>query len=135
MTFSEIFQGKMYGVLSWQKFDGVWDHLRANPSGWYVWQCDQPQPTEPMSKAELTTFLVQSETFLRKQDRAKRCGFVYLDDPESPTFLKIFHPRKMGSGCGCSGEPVLPYWTISKVAPAPFVSQQEVVCEREEIAH
>lgn len=123
MSFFDIFQGKMYGVLSWQKFDALWRHLGDNRQGWYVWKCDEDMPTQTMSADEFAQFLQDSEMFLRKQDRAKRCGFVYVDDVEAPQFLKVFHPRKMGSGCGCSSQPVLPYWTISQIAPAPFVSR------------
>ena len=125
MTFRDIYFGKFYGVLMWKQFDAHWSWLNDHLDGWYVWQCDQDQPTKPLDASAFKAFLVEAKEFVRLQDSAKQCGFMYIDAPSEPTFLKVFDPKRMGSACGCSGEPILPRWTISKLAPCPLTAQQD----------
>ena len=118
MTFQEKFHGKLYGVLMWKQFNAHWAWLAENPTGWFVWQSDDERPEKPMPENDFLDFLVEAETFLRKQDSAKQCGFMYIDAPSEPELLKVFDPKRMGSACGCSGKAILPRWTISRMAPS-----------------
>ncbi len=117
MTFETKFNGKLYGVLMWKQFDAHWAWLNDNPKGWFVWQNGEAAPSEPMSEHAFRNFLTETEIFLRKQDSAKQCGFMYIDAPSEPTLLKVFDPRRMGSACGCSGKVIMPRWTISSMKP------------------
>ncbi|HHI82904.1 MAG TPA: hypothetical protein ENJ99_07090 [Rhizobiales bacterium] len=116
-SFKELFNSKMYGVLSWKQFDAHWARLAANPDGWYVWECAGELPDAPLSAADFTTFLDETKAFLEKQDTSGHLGFMYANDPQDAAFFKIFHPKRMGSSCGCSSVAILPAWTISRVKP------------------
>ena len=118
MTFETKFNGKLYGVLMWKQFDAHWAWLKENPSGWFVWQNGEAMPNQPMTEDTFGDFLCEAEAFLRKQDSAKLCGFMYIDAPNEPELLKVFDPKRMGSACGCSGKTIMPRWTISRMAPS-----------------
>ncbi len=123
-AFRDQYFGKFYGVLLYKQFDRHWDWLHDNPNDWFVWACEEDQPTAPMDPSTFKVFLNDAEEFVRQQDSAKQCGFMYIDAPSEPTLLKVFDPKRMGSACGCSGEPILPRWTISKMPPCPLTSAQ-----------
>ncbi len=116
-TYDEIFGGKLSGILQWPQFEAIWAALAARPQGWYVRDFRSRElPGAPMPPEDFLAFLKTTEEFLRKRHREDYCGFLYVDDKENPTFLKIFDPRKMGSACGCGGA-VSPRWTISSMPP------------------
>lgn len=115
--FSDTFNGKFYGVLNWAKVDEHWARLRANNKGWYVWQTGEQPPQEPLTGEAMSSFLDEAYGFLKTQDRMDRAGFMYVDEPDSPQFIKVFDPRNMGAACAASAGPVLPYWVISRMKP------------------
>jgi len=123
-NFRDLYFGKFYGVLMWKQFDAHWAWLNDNPNDWYVWDCLDEQPKTPLPPKQFKAFLVEAEEFVRQQDSAKQCGFMYIDAPSAPTLLKVFDPKRMGSACGCSGEPILPRWTISKMKPCSLTAHQ-----------
>jgi len=115
--YEAAFSGRLKGVLQWPQFERLWRRLRANPQGWYVRNfAGRHVPESPMKPEAFEVFLDETEKFLRKRHREDYCGFIYLDDLENPTFIKVFDPRNMGSACGCGGE-VKPRWTISRMPP------------------
>jgi len=117
-SFEALYHGYLKGLLQWQQFDTLWAHLRANADGWFVRDFSGTDiPEAPMRAEEFRTFLDEAEAFLRRRHRENYCGFIYLDDLENPTFIKVFDPRKMGTSCSCSTEPVPPRWTISRQKP------------------
>ncbi len=116
-SYAALFDGQLKGLLHWRQFDDLWSHLRARPEGWYVRDFPSKQlPHAPMSAEDFLAFLDEAEAFLRKRHKEDYCGFIYADDLQNPTFIKVFDPRKMGSACGCGG-PVAPRWTISRQVP------------------
>jgi hypothetical protein len=62
-------------------------------------------------------FISEADELLRRDHDEDYCGVVYVDDPASPTFVKIYDPNYLGSSCGSSGLRVLPGWTLSLVPP------------------
>ena len=107
----------MKGLLQWSQFEALWAALRAEPQGWFVRDFKaRAIPDAPLPPEDFLRFLDEAEVFLRKRHREEYCGFLYLDDVESPSFIKVFDPRKMGSACGCGGA-VKPRWTISRMMP------------------
>ena len=117
-SFEALYHGYLKGLLQWRQFDELWAHLRANPEGWYVRDFSGKDiPDAPMSAEDFHAFLDEAEAFLRRRHREDYCGFIYLDDIENPTFIKVFDPRKMGSSCSCGTEPAPPRWTISRQKP------------------
>ena len=120
--YRDSFSGKFSGIIPWTKFDELWGQLKADPEGWYVYQPDSEDmpPESVLGKIDFLAFLDEAEAFLHEQQYADYCGAVYVDNLEQPRFIKIFHPRKMGSGCSIGGDNhtvILPWWTISRVQP------------------
>ena len=117
-SFDALYHGYLKGLLQWRQFDDLWTHLRAHPEGWYVRDFSSKKiPDAPMGAEDFRAFLDEAETFLRRRHREDYCGFIYLDDIENPTFIKVFDPRKMGSACSCSTQATPPRWTISRLPP------------------
>ncbi|GEM_PF-2801762 len=115
--YDALFKGSLRGLLQWAQFEALWARLRAAPDGWYVRDFKaRGIPEQPLSSQAFLQFLDEAEDFLRKRHREEYCGFIYLDDLEHPSFIKVFDPRKMGSACGCGGA-VQPRWTISRQLP------------------
>ncbi len=116
-SYEAAFHGSLKGLLQWPQFERLWQHLRDNPEGWYVRNLTSRQaPGSPMEREAFLAFLDEAEKFLRSRHHEDFCGFIYLDDMEHPTFIKVFDPRRMGSACGCGGA-VSPRWTISRMPP------------------
>ena len=117
-SFEALYRGSLKGLLQWRQFDDLWLRLRAEPEGWYVRDFSSRNiPDSPLTREAFLAFLDEAEAFLRRRHREDYCGFIYLDDVENPTFIKVFDPRKMGTSCSCSTEPVPPRWTISRQKP------------------
>jgi len=122
-----LFSGRLYGILQWDRFARIWDHLRNDPEGWYVRDFGRSAlPDAPMPGAEFLAWLEETEDFLRRRHREEYCGFLYVDDQEAPSFLKIYDPRKMGTSCGCSGA-IRPRWTVSRMRPV--AGEEETAAE------
>ncbi len=112
-----LFSGRLYGILQWDRFARIWQYLQDDPEGWYVRDFRKSAlPGSPMPADEFRAWLAETEDFLRRRHREDYCGFLYVDDQEAPSFLKIFDPRKMGTSCGCSGG-IEPRWTVSRMPP------------------
>ncbi len=116
--YQALFSGRLYGILQWDRFGRIWRYLEDEPEGWYVRDFRKAAlPESPMPADAFRVWLAETENFLRRRHREDYCGFLYVDDQEAPTFLKIFDPRKMGTSCGCSGG-IEPRWTVSRMPPA-----------------
>ncbi len=112
-----LFSGRLYGILQWDRFDSIWRYLMDQPEGWYVRDFKKAElPGSPLPADEFRAWLAETENFLRRRHREDYCGFLYVDDQDAPSFLKIFDPRKMGTSCGCSGG-IEPRWTVSRMPP------------------
>ena len=118
LSFNTIFHGKMYGILTKGQLEKQWRYLRDNHHDWYVWTCEEDVPDTTMAGDDFLAFVDEAERFVLARDTARVYGFMYTNRPESPELVKVFDPKRMGSACGCSGEPVLPKWTISRMPPA-----------------
>ena len=117
-SFEALYRGHLKGLLQWRQFDELWARLRARPEGWFVRDFSRRDiPGEPLSAEEFLAFLDETEAFLRRRHREDYCGFIYLDDIENPSLIKVFDPRKMGTSCSCGTDPVPPRWTISRLKP------------------
>lgn len=111
----------MKGVLRWPQFDTIWQNLNVD-NQWYLYEIGADVPLQPISAEDLTSSIQEIDTFLHKEHDADYCGVVYADDLESPSLLKIYHPRKMGASCGSSGSTVLPKWTLSTMRPIDLLA-------------
>lgn len=117
--FHREFKGTFYGVLRWEQLDELWERLRADAAGgWYVYAVGETPPVVAAKADEVLRFVDEVDVLLRKEHEEDYCGIVYVDDPSSPSFVKIFDPNNLGVSCGYSDNPPLPGWILSKLPPA-----------------
>ncbi len=117
--FVAAFRGSFAGILRWPQLDALWETLRQQADdGWYIYAVGEPPPGEPASKAQLENFIQEIDALLRKEHDEDYCGIVYVDDPKSPSFIKIFDPDNLGVSCGFSEAPPLPGWILSRIPPS-----------------
>jgi len=121
----QAFQGSFCGLLQWDDMSMLWENLKTSSEGWYVFDTLRAPPLNPVTSSDLAEILDEIEKFTHKRHRYDYCGFMYVDDRQSPTFIKIFDPRKMGSSCGCSGELILPRWILSRIRPDALPEPEE----------
>ncbi|WJW75150.1 hypothetical protein QVG61_11745 [Thiohalobacter sp. IOR34] len=112
------FRGSFYGVLRWPQLDALWDSLRSDAEGWYIYAVGEPPPERPADAERLLRFIEEIDALLRREHEEDYCGIVYTDAFETPTFIKIFDPNNLGVSCGFSDNPPLPGWVLSKMKPA-----------------
>lgn len=116
------FRGPFNGLLKWHDMDVLWEFLKTSPEGWYVFDMLEAPPTHTTPGAELLIFLSESRQFLCKRHRADYCGLIYVDNNDTPEFIKIFDPKNMGTACGCSDKIILPRWTLTRIRPDAIVT-------------
>ena len=116
--FRHEFKGTFYGVLRWEHLDELWERLRADAAGdWYVYAVGEPPPEATVGADDILRFVEEVDALLHKEHEEDYCGIVYVDDPASPSFVKIFDPNNLGVSCGYSDNPPLPGWILSKLPP------------------
>ncbi len=117
-TFLEAFRGGFTGILRWPQLDALWERVRSSADeGWYVYSVGETPPEAPASAEALDRFLTEVDALLRREHDEDYCGIVYVDDPQSPSFVKIFDPNNLGVSCGYSDNPPLPGWILSRIPP------------------
>jgi len=116
--FYTAFRGTFSGVLRWEQLDGLWERLRAGAdNGWYLYAIGEPPPEAPVERDALLRFIEEVDVLLRREHGEDYCGIVYVDDMQTPTFVKIFDPNNLGVSCGYSDNPPLPGWILSRLPP------------------
>ncbi len=122
--FRTAFKGSFSGILRWEQLDRFWQHLRADAAGdWYLYAVGEVPPTVTVNSDEVLRFIDEIDVLLRKEHGEDYCGVVYVDDAESPSFVKIFDPNNLGVSCGYSDNPPLPGWILSKLQPVDLQVQ------------
>ncbi len=122
--FRDAFRGSFSGVLRWEQLDELWQLLRADAaSDWYLYAVGEAPPEVTVSTEAVLRFIDEIDILLRKEHEEDYCGVVYVDDKESPSFVKIFDPSNLGVSCGYSDNPPLPGWTLSKLQPVDLQAQ------------
>ncbi len=117
-AFQQAFRGTFSGVLRWEQLDELWARLRADADGWYLYAIGEPPPAETVDETVLLRFIEEIDVLLRREHQEDYCGIVYVDDAQSPTFVKIFDPNNLGVSCGYSDNPPLPGWILSRLPPS-----------------
>ena len=111
------FKGSFKGVLRWEQLDTLWERVKADNNGWFIYAVGETPPTEPVSNKKLQDFITEIDALLHKEHEEDYCGIVYADDHKKPRFIKIFDPNNLGTSCGTSTTPPLPSWILSKIQP------------------
>ena len=114
----EQFRGSFVNMLRWPQLDALWETIQQNAdAGWYAYAIGETPPENALNADQLNYFILEINELLRKEHEEDYCGIVYVDNPGSPTFIKIYDPNNLGVVCGYSDNPPLPGWTLSLVKP------------------
>lgn len=118
-TFETKLNGMLYGLMRWSD----WDQLRTALSGapeksWYAYAVGTELPVEPMRPVALAVLLNEIDDLLRRDHAESYLGIVYVDDPVTPSLIKIFDPNQLGATCGSIGHKVPPGWVLSLDPPS-----------------
>ena len=115
VSFLSRFRGTFTSTLRWNQLDSLWTSLLSDAAAcWYLYDLDEAPPAEA---AAVQSFVTELDALLRRERREDDCGIVYADDLRAPTFIKVYHPRRLGVACGFSDQPPLPGWIISLMPP------------------
>ena len=121
--FLDAFRGNFTSVMRWHQLDEFWASLKNQvDDAWYVYAVGETPPEIPMSKSNVLEFIDEIDGLLRKEHDEDYCGIVYIDNKETPTYIKIFDPNNLGVSCGFSEKPPLPGWILSKIKPIELES-------------
>jgi hypothetical protein len=117
MEFLTAFSGGFTSALRWPQLDALWEKVRAEPEGWYLYAVGEAPPEAPADREQLVQFITEIDALLRREHDEDYCGIVYADEPTAPSMIKIYDPNNLGVGCGFSDNPPLPGWVLSRLAP------------------
>lgn len=124
--FDALFDGRLFSILSWTQLDVFWRKLDPG-AGWFLYAVGQERPSTPAEAHQVTAFVQQLDSLLRKEHPEDYCGIVYTDDVDDPRLIKVYDPHNLGSVCGTMGkERVLPGWVISRVPPSDLTPSHAV---------
>ncbi len=117
--FWRAYQGRATGLLHWQDVDALWPLLATCPEGWYVYNLEGPPPDTTLAAAEFIAFLPRAEALVNTRRDRSHSGAIYIDNRETPAFIKIFDPANMGTSCGGDHDMIFPHYLLSKLKPEP----------------
>lgn len=118
ISFIDVYRGAFSGILRWPQLDELWETLRQQTEKqWYIYAIGETPPEQPGNHGQLNTFIEEIDKLLRSEHKEDYCGIVYVDNRQTPTFVKIYDPNNLGVVCGFSDNPPLPGWILSIEKP------------------
>ncbi len=117
--FLQSYRGYFRNLLKWQELDTLWEQLLGDSEkAWYIYAIGEVPPETPADRSQFERFIKEIDQLLRDEHKEDYCGIVYVDNVESPSFIKIYDPNNLGSVCGPGfGPPPLPGWVLSLLPP------------------
>ncbi len=116
--YMQAYSGRLVALRQWRDLEDFWQVLLADDQAqWFVYAVGEPPPQHPVDSAQLKMIVAELDTLLHVDHDEDYCGIVYVDNRQSPSFVKIYDPNNLGSVCGSSGTITLPGWTISQTRP------------------
>ena len=117
-AYLNAFKGNFTSTMRWHDLDSFWETLKSYADDqWYIYAVGEEPPDDTVNKQYLLSFVDNVDELLRKEHDEDYCGIVYVDNKESPEFIKIFDPNNLGVSCGFSENPPLPGWILSRIQP------------------
>lgn len=117
-VYLSAFKGRFTSTMRWQDLDDFWQLLKSvADDSWYIYAVGEVPPETTVGKEHLLAFIENIDVLLRKDHDEEYCGIVYVDNKQSPEFIKIFDPNNLGVSCGFSEKPPLPGWILSRIQP------------------
>ncbi len=124
--FLQHYQGCFTNMLRWPQVEQLWQVISAQQEKqWYLYSTNKPAPINYASHDELVAYIKDVDIQIREQHKYDYCGIVYADDPASPNFIKIYHPKNLGASCGSSGNKPIPGWILSTIKPVDLIVEQD----------
>jgi len=125
-NFLERYQGCFTNMLRWPQVDQLWEILQAQQNKqWFLYTTNKPAPIYPASHENLISYINDVDFQIRQQHKYDYCGIIYVDEPSSPNFIKIYHPKNLGASCGTSSNRPIPGWILSTMAPIDLIVAQD----------
>ena len=117
-NYLSAFKGNFTSTMRWHDLDEFWKTLKSYADDhWYIYAVGEEPPEETVNKQHLLDFVEKVDKLLRKEHDEDYCAIVYVDNKQSPEFVKIFDPNNLGVSCGFSENPPLPGWILSRIQP------------------
>lgn len=117
-AYLNAYKGSFTSTMRWHDLDAFWQTLRAQADdGWFIYAVGQALPQSVVSRQQLLTFIDEIDLLLRAEHDEDYCGIVYVDNLQTPEYIKIFDPNNLGVSCGFSEKPPLPGWILSRIPP------------------
>jgi len=114
--FQRLNAGRLWSIMSWQQLTAFWLGIDRS-AGWFIYAVGEEVPTAPSPAARVQRFIERIDQLLREDHHHDYCSIVYVDDLQTPSFIKIYDPNNLGVSCGFSTDPPPPGWIMSRVAP------------------
>ena len=130
--FKSAYKGRFFSILRWHQLDDLWAVIQQHSTteSWYIYAVGQGVPETVVTTDELLEFIQKIDTLLHQEHEEDYCGIVYADNPEHPTFIKIFDPNNLGVTCGYSDNPPPPGWILSQIKPVDLETNELITGSR-----
>lgn len=112
------YKGNFTSAMRWHDLDALWAVLKSQADDqWFIYAVGEEPHESTVEKTHFLSFIDKINELLHKEHDEDYCGIVYVDNRETPEFIKIFDPHNLGVSCGFSDNPPLPGWIISRLQP------------------
>jgi len=135
ISFQQHYKGRFINMLRWHQLDELWDKLKAQPNGWYIYFVGETLPTTPVDAETLNQFIQEIDQLLHQDHNYSYCGIVYADDKETPSMIKIFDPNNLGAACGSSSSVIPPRWLLTRIPPEAIMDDAPTPANRKRWWH
>jgi len=124
--FMAHYHGCFTNMLRWPQVEQLCQLLKSQKNKhWFLYSTNQAAPSQVASHDELISYINNVDQQIKQLHKYDYCGIVYADEPESPEFIKIYHPKNLGTSCGSSGNSPIPGWILSTIAPVDLIVDQD----------
>ncbi len=123
-AYMSAFKGSFTSTMRWSDLDEFWKVLKSKADdGWYIYAVGEIPPVKTVNKEKLLEFINNIDELLHNDHDEEYCGIVYIDNKQTPEFIKIFDPNNLGVSCGYSENPPLPGWILSRIQPVELETE------------
>jgi len=134
--FAERYWGRFSGCIRWEHAEAVAEAAAASGATWYAVspEAGPEAPVETLSGEEAAERLREHLAEMRRAKKGDYCNLVFVDDPEAPGLIKVFHPRRSGDACRVGGDPIPPWLLLSRYPVESAVYAPEPPAEDEPVS-
>ena len=101
------------GLLKWEDVEKLIGEVKNSGSYWHYVYTQLDDGNVELSAGKAADFISERMEEIKKLD--KICGWFYVHTKETPSIIKIYHPRMSGGGCSRITPP--PWIIVSKEKP------------------